>query len=65
MHLDPSLPILVAITAVILLVGLLLQVARQPQVIGYLLAGVAIVERDGGRSPQQQRSEPRRGDKSR
>jgi CPA2 family monovalent cation:H+ antiporter-2 len=42
MHLDPSLPILVAITAVILLVGLLLQVARQPQVIGYLLAGVAI-----------------------
>lgn len=42
MHLDPSLFTVVAIIAVILLIGLLLQLIRQPQVIGYLLAGVAI-----------------------
>ena len=42
MHIDPILPTLVAIIAVVLLIGLLLQLTRQPQVIGYLLAGVAI-----------------------
>jgi len=42
MHLDPSLPPLVAIIAIILSIGLGLQLIRQPQVIGYLLAGVAI-----------------------
>lgn len=42
MHLDPLLPTLVAILAVILLIGLALQLMQQPQVIGYLLAGVAI-----------------------
>lgn len=42
MHIDPSLPGLVAITALILLIGLVLQLARQPQVVGYLLAGIAI-----------------------
>ena len=42
MHIDPLLPTLVAIIAVILLIGLSLQLLRQPQVIGYLLAGVAI-----------------------
>ena len=42
MHIDPLLPTLVAIISVILLIGLLLQLIRQPQVIGYLLAGVAI-----------------------
>jgi len=42
MHLDPSLPTLVAIITVVLLIGLTLQLIRQPQVIGYLLAGVAI-----------------------
>jgi CPA2 family monovalent cation:H+ antiporter-2 len=42
MHLDPALPTLVAIITVILLIGLSLQLVRQPQVIGYLLAGVAI-----------------------
>jgi CPA2 family monovalent cation:H+ antiporter-2 len=42
MHIDPSLPTLVAIFAVIFLIGLVLQLIRQPQVIGYLLAGVAI-----------------------
>ncbi|MGB5178760.1 MAG: cation:proton antiporter [Gammaproteobacteria bacterium] len=42
MHIDPLLPTLVAIIAVVLLIGLSLQLLRQPQVIGYLLAGVAI-----------------------
>lgn len=42
MHIDPTLPVLVAITGVILFIGLLLQLMRQPQVIGYLIAGVAI-----------------------
>lgn len=42
MHLDPSLPILVAILCVIVLIGLVLQLIHQPQVIGYLLAGVVI-----------------------
>ncbi len=41
MHLDPSLPLLVAVIAIILLIGLPLQLMRQPQVIGYLLAGIA------------------------
>ena len=42
MHLDPSLPILVAIITVILLIGTSLHLMKQPQIIGYLLAGVAI-----------------------
>lgn len=42
MHLDPSLPLLVEIIGITLLIGLLLQLVRQPQVIGYLLAGIAI-----------------------
>ena len=42
MHIDPLLPTLVAIIAVVLLIGLSLQLLRQPQVIGYLLAGVVI-----------------------
>lgn len=42
MHIDPILPTLVAIIAVVLLIGLSLQLVRQPQVIGYLLAGIAI-----------------------
>jgi CPA2 family monovalent cation:H+ antiporter-2 len=42
LHIDPVLPTLVAIIAVVLLIGLSLQLMRQPQVIGYLLAGVAI-----------------------
>lgn len=42
MHLDPVLPLLVAVTGVILLTGLITQLLRQPQVIAYLLAGIAI-----------------------
>jgi CPA2 family monovalent cation:H+ antiporter-2 len=41
-HLDPMLPLLVAIMGLILLIGLVFQLARQPQVIAYLLAGIAI-----------------------
>lgn len=42
MHIDPILPTVVAIIAIVLLISLLLQLVRQPQVIGYLLAGIAI-----------------------
>jgi len=42
MHIDPILPTVVAIIAIVLLIGLSLQLVRQPQVIGYLLAGIAI-----------------------
>ena len=42
MHIDPILPTVVAIIAIVLLTGLALQLMRQPQVIGYLLAGIAI-----------------------
>lgn len=42
MHIDPILPTLVAIITVVLFIGLSLQLLRQPQVIGYLLAGVTI-----------------------
>lgn len=42
MHLDPALPVMVAILAITLLIGLSLQLMRQPQVIGYLIAGVVI-----------------------
>ena len=42
MHLDPSLPILVAIITVILLIGTSLHLMKLPQVVGYLVAGIAI-----------------------
>ena len=42
MHLDPLLPIVVAIIGVIFMIGLILHLVKQPQVIGYILAGVAI-----------------------
>ena len=42
MHLDPALPTLVAILGITLVIGLLLQLIRQPQIIGYLIAGVVI-----------------------
>jgi len=42
MHLDPSLPILVAILGVVFTTGLLLHFFKLPQVIGYILAGIAI-----------------------
>lgn len=42
MHLDPALPTLVAILGITLIIGLSLQLMRQPQIIGYLVAGVVI-----------------------
>ncbi len=42
MHIDPLLPVIVAILCVVLLIGLSLQLLRLPQVIGYLFAGIAI-----------------------
>lgn len=40
MHLDPALPILVALLCGILLLGLILKQLRQPHVVGYLFAGI-------------------------
>jgi CPA2 family monovalent cation:H+ antiporter-2 len=40
MHIDPLLPTLVGLVASILLLGLLLKGMRQPEIIGYLIAGV-------------------------
>ena len=42
MHLDPLLPPLVGVIAVVLALGLLLQFFRQPQLVGYILAGIVI-----------------------
>ena len=42
MHADPILPVLTATTFVLLLVGLVLRRFRQPHVLAYLLAGVAL-----------------------
>ncbi len=42
MHLDPLLPPLVGVISVILALGLVLQFFRQPQLVGYILAGVVI-----------------------
>jgi CPA2 family monovalent cation:H+ antiporter-2 len=42
MHIDPSLLSLVYIIAIVLMIGLVLQLLKQPQVLGYLLAGIAI-----------------------
>ena len=42
MHLDPLLPVLVAILGVVFIIGLILHLVKQPQVIGYILAGIAI-----------------------
>ena len=42
MHLDPLLPTLVGLVLSILLLGFLLKWMRQPEIVGYLLAGVAV-----------------------
>ncbi len=42
MHIDPLLPLLVGLVLAILLLGLLLKGLRQPEIVGYLLAGVAV-----------------------
>lgn len=42
MHIDPLIPPLVGVVSVILVLGLLLQFLRQPQLVGYILAGMTI-----------------------
>ena len=42
MHLDPLLPLLVEIALVVLVVGVLLRLLKQPYVIAYLIAGVLL-----------------------
>jgi monovalent cation:H+ antiporter-2, CPA2 family len=42
MHIDPLLPTFVGIVSCILLLGVLLKWIRQPEIIGYLLAGVVV-----------------------
>lgn len=42
MHIDPALPVIVGAILSILLIGLALRTLRQPQIIGYLVAGLVI-----------------------
>ena len=42
MHIDPLIPPLVGVVAVVLALGLVLQAFRQPQLVGYIIAGVII-----------------------
>jgi CPA2 family monovalent cation:H+ antiporter-2 len=42
MHIDPIMPWLAGIAFAILLIGLISQMFRQPQVVGYLLAGIVL-----------------------
>ncbi|MFT5519504.1 MAG: CPA2 family monovalent cation:H+ antiporter-2 [Enterobacterales bacterium] len=42
MHLDPMLPVVVAIALIVILAALLLRLIRQPTVLAYLLAGIVI-----------------------
>ncbi len=42
MHMDPLMPNIVGITLLILIVGVVLKVLKQPHVIAYLIAGVAL-----------------------
>ena len=42
MHIDPALPLIVATVLAILLIGLTMRAIGQPQIVGYLLAGVLI-----------------------
>ena len=45
MHLDPLLPPLDGVISVILALGLLLQFFRQPQLVGYISAGIKRIVR--------------------
>lgn len=42
MHMDPAMPHIVGITLLILLIALVLKVLKQPHVIAYLVAGIAL-----------------------
>lgn len=42
MHVDPLIPPLVGVITVVLILGVLLQAFRQPQLVGYIIAGIVI-----------------------
>lgn len=42
MHIDPALPVIVAVILAILLIGFAMRALRQPQIVGYLVAGLLI-----------------------
>ena len=41
MHIDPALPIIVGVIVAVLLIGFLLRALGQPQIVGYLVAGLS------------------------
>ena len=42
MHIDPALPVIVGVILAILLIGFVMRALRQPQIVGYLIAGLLI-----------------------
>lgn len=42
MHIDPALPVIVGVVVAILLIGFALRAIGQPQIVGYLIAGLVI-----------------------
>jgi len=42
MHIDPALPVIVGVILAILLIGFAMRALRQPQIVGYLIAGLLI-----------------------
>ena len=42
MHIDPALPVIVGVLLAILLIGFAMRALRQPQIVGYLVAGLLI-----------------------
>ena len=42
MHIDPALPVIVAVILAILVIGFAMRALRQPQIVGYLIAGLLI-----------------------
>ncbi len=42
MHIDPALPIVVSAMLAILIIGLILRALQQPQIVGYIVAGLVI-----------------------
>ena len=42
MHIDPALPVIVGVILAILAIGLVMRSLRQPQIVGYLIAGLLI-----------------------
>ncbi len=42
MHIDPALPVIVGVILAILIIGFAMRALRQPQIVGYLIAGLLI-----------------------